>query len=205
MTGNHWWEPLTAWHAMLFSSVAAEPHLLSDTSRTVGLWLFICLEGLADIFPYLKSVSYTSLFNIHVIAFLNCTEVTVLAVFKGWDERDECVFEKKINLSVGHLPKNFENNDTGSELTEQQMQLEQTAHMLVFCRQTHALKAIYLSLDGLGSSVMGVLWRKTKHHTLKHEDKWRSLLQTLWVWMCVITIRKFLTQLRFFSACDIHV
>lgn len=80
-----------------------------------------------------------------------------MVVFKGRIERDECVFEKKINLSVGHLPENFENNDTGSELTEQLMRLEQTAHMLVFCRQAHSLKAIYLSLDGLGYSVRGVL------------------------------------------------
>lgn len=125
-------KPLAAWHAMLFSSVAAKPHLLSDTSRTVGLWLFICLEGLADMFLYLIiSVSHTCHFNKHVIAYLNCTEVTVLAVFKVRDERDECVFEKKINLSVGHLPENFESNGTGSELTEQLMRLGQTAHMLV--------------------------------------------------------------------------
>lgn len=93
---------------MLFSSVAAKPHLLSDTSRTVGLWLFIYLEGLADIFPDLKSVSYTFNLNIHVITYLNCTEVTVLALFKVRDERDEFVFEKKSKLSVGHLPENFE-------------------------------------------------------------------------------------------------
>lgn len=37
------------------------------------------------------------------------------------------------------------------------MPLEHTAQMLVFCRQTRALKAIYPSLDGLGSSVMGAL------------------------------------------------
>lgn len=71
------------------------------------------------------------------------------------------------------------------------MRLEQTAHMLVFCRQAHALKAIYLSVDGLGSSVMGALWRKMKHRLLKREDTWRTLLQTLWVWMCAITIREF--------------
>lgn len=89
------------------------------------------------------------------MACLNCAEVTVLAFFKGRDGRDECVFEKKNHFYVVHLSENVENNDTGSELTEQLMHLEQTAHMLVFCRQTHALKAIYLSLDGLGSSVMG--------------------------------------------------
>lgn len=56
------------------------------------------------------------------------------------------------------------------------MRLEQTAHMLVFYRWTRALKAIHLSLDGLGRSVLGVLQRKMEHHALKHEDKWRTLL-----------------------------
>lgn len=56
------------------------------------------------------------------------------------------------------------------------MRSEQTAHMLVFYRWTRALKAIHLSLDGLGRSVLGVLQRKMEHHALKHEDKWRTLL-----------------------------
>lgn len=195
MNGNHWWEPLAPWHAMLFSSVAADPRLLSDTSRTAGLWLFsFHLSGSPWRFQNLKSVSsfQFSCFCMFKLCWSSCFGSIQRKELKRWTR-----VEKKKYFCVVSLPENVENN--GSELTEPLMRLEQTAHMLVFCRQTLALKAIYLSLDGLGSTVMGALWRKMKHHTLKHEDKWRTWSCRLCGCGCVLSLLESSRPKRTFS------
>lgn len=147
--------------------------------RDCGCSHFICVEALA------KSVLLISFQFSHYCMFKLCWSSCFGSIqrkgLKRWMR-----FEKKNSFYVVYLPENVENN--GSELTEQLMRLEQTAHMLVFCRQTLALKAIYLSLDGLGSNVMGALWRKMKHHTLKHEDKWRTWSCRLCGCGCVLSL-----------------
>lgn len=183
---------------MLFSSAAADPCLLSDTSRTAGLWLLsFHLSGSPCRFQNLKSVSSSSHFNFHVICmFKPCWSRCFGSIQRKGLKRWMRV-EKKNYFSVVYLPENVENS--GSELTELLMRLEQTAHMLVFCRQTLALKAIYLSLDGLGSTVMGALWRKMKHHTLKHEDKWRTWSCRLCGCGCVLSLLESSRPKRTFS------
>lgn len=76
-----WYELLAVWHAMLFSSVAVRLSLLSDTSRTVGLWL-LRFHLSASPHKHIQIVAVSVLLNwVHIITYINCAGVNV---YKRW-------------------------------------------------------------------------------------------------------------------------